>query len=85
MRSAMTPRIHAILRALDIRGDLSAQELSSAVGGVTDETMLGTLRNLSRWNSRRLAYVEPLGGGREHSQVQKWRLTDAGRKRIRGC
>lgn len=85
MLSAMTPRIHAILRELDIQGDLSAQQLASAVGGISAETMLSTLRRLAMWNSRREAYVECPGGGRTNSQTAAWRLTEEGRRRIRGC
>ena len=85
MLSAMTPRIHAILRELDIQGALSAQRLASAVGGISSEAMLSTLGLLAKPNSRREAYVECLAAGRTHSQVAPWRLTEAGRRRIRGC
>lgn len=85
MLSALTPRIHAILRELDIQAGLSAQRLASSVGGITAETMLSTLGRLAKSNSRREAYVECPGGGRTNSQTAAWRLTDAGRRRIRGC
>ena len=81
----LSARISAILRELDIRGDLSAQQLASAVGGLTAETMLRTLGELAKPNSRREAYVEYPSGHRTRSQSGSWRLTDAGRRRIRGC
>lgn len=83
MRSALTPRIYAILRELDVRGWMSAQELASAVERVSAETMLATLGRLAKPNSSREAYVKYVSPGREHTQVGTWRLTDEGKDRIR--